>query len=361
MAFITQTTAPTSRKIKVLIVDDSVTIRRLLRLVLSSDPEIIVVGEAENPLEARELIKQTDPDVVTLDVEMPKMDGLEFLRRLMRLRPTPVIMISTLTHKGSEFAVQALSLGAIDVFGKPQGPDPKSWQSIVPMVKSASQARVGRACKPSDAFEPKSYGQWNGNLIAIGASTGGVDALETVLQVFPADCPPVLIVQHMPALFLESLVTRLDGKLQPHVCLGTDGARLAPGTITFAQGGETHLECAADGNSLRVQSGEKVSGHRPSVDVLMQSLVPHAGKVVGCILTGMGRDGALGLKALHSAGGRTIAQDETTSVVYGMPRAAAEEKAVDQVLPIAKIGQALLDEASKSTRVARRTLQGRTG
>lgn len=335
----------TSRKIKVLIVDDSLTIRRLLRLVLASDPAITVVGEAENPIEAREKIKQTDPDVLTLDVEMPRMDGLEFLSRLMRLRPMPVVMISTLTHKGSEFAINALALGAIEVFGKPAGPDPNAWQAIIPLVKTAARARVGRAEQASSLPEPRPTGRKPKRAIAIGASTGGVDAIETLLAQFPADCPPTLIVQHMPALFLESLVKRLNQKFAPDVALATHGEQLVQGTVYFAPGGANHLRVCSDGVTLSVESGEKVSGHRPSVDVLFTSLVENAPNFVACILTGMGKDGAKGMTAFRKAGGETFAQDEASSVVFGMPKAAIEAGAVSRVVPLKGMADVVLKAA----------------
>jgi two-component system chemotaxis response regulator CheB len=335
------------RPIRVLIIDDSVTIRRLLRLVLSADPAIKVVGDAENPLEARELIKQTDPDVLTLDVEMPKMDGLEFLKRLMRLRPMPVVMISTLTHKGSEAAVTALALGAVDVFGKPYGPDVSEWQSIIPLVKTAARAQVGRTiCKGNDPA-PVGHGTWSGKIIAIGASTGGVDALEKVLRRFPADCPPTLIVQHMPELFLESLATRLNMKYAPVIQLARHGVALTQGTVLIAPGGENHLQVGAAALQTELVEGAKVSGHRPSVDVLFRSLVPRGKAVVAALLTGMGRDGAEGLGALRATGATTFAQDEASCVVYGMPRAAVEADAAEHILSLQKIGDALLAEAAR--------------
>lgn len=341
-------TAPVSQApIKVLIIDDSVTIRRLLRLVLSADRGIKVVGEAENPLEARELIKQTDPDVLTLDVEMPKMDGLEFLKRLMRLRPMPVVMISTLTHKGSEAAVKALALGAVDVFGKPHGPDVSEWQSIIPLVKMAARAHVGRTVSKANEPAPVGHGAWSGKIIAVGASTGGVDALETMLRRFPADCPPTVIVQHMPELFLDSLASRLNTKYAPVIQLARHGVALTPGTVWIAPGGENHLHVGAGTLQAELVRDVKVSGHRPSVDVLFRSLVPRATAVVAALLTGMGRDGAEGLGALRAQGATTFAQDEASCVVYGMPRAAVEAGAAQHVMSLQKIGDALLAEAAR--------------
>lgn len=332
---------------RVLVVDDSVTIRRLLRLVLASDPTITVVGEAADAFEARELIKQTDPDVITLDVEMPKMDGIEFLKRLMRLRPMPVVMISTLTHKGSDCALKALSLGAVEVFGKPTGSEPEEWRKILPLVKAAARAQVTgpRVAAPTQA--PQNHGPWSGRILAIGASTGGVDALETLMSRFPEDCPPTMIVQHMPELFLASLASRLDQKYAPRVMLGTQGVTLRQGQVYLAAGGESHMVLAPDGNSLAVQVGERISGHRPSVDALFSSAVPHGAKIVASLLTGMGRDGAEGLLKLRDAGAHTIAQNEATSVVYGMPRAAVEMNAATEVLPLTSIADAMLAHAAK--------------
>lgn len=350
-------TAPTGRPpIKVLIIDDSVTIRRLLRLVLSADPAIEVVGDAENPLEARELIKQTDPDVLTLDVEMPKMDGLEFLKRLMRLRPMPVVMISTLTHKGSEAAVTALALGAVDVFGKPHGPDVSEWQSIIPLVKTAARAQVGRSLSKADDQAPLKHGSWSGKIIAVGASTGGVDALETMLRRFPADCPPTVIVQHMPELFLDSLASRLNMKYAPTIQLARHGVALTPGTVWIAPGGDNHLHVGAATLQAELVEGAKISGHRPSVDILFRSLVPRGAAVVAALLTGMGRDGADGLGALRAQGATTFAQDEASCVVYGMPRAAVEVGAAEHVVSLQKMGDALLAEAARPM-VPRATLR----
>ena len=337
--------SPNSR-IKVLIIDDSATIRRLLNLVLGSDPDICVVGEAENPIEARELIKQTDPDVLTLDVEMPKMDGIEFLRRLMRLRPTPVVMISTLTHKGSEVALTALQLGAVDVFGKPRRAEISEWQGLVSMVKTAARARVGQKAAVNPTLAPARHGAWTGKIVAIGASTGGVDALETVLSRFPADCPPTVIVQHMPELFLTSLATRLDAKYAPKIKLAENGAPLRPGAVLIAPGGDHHLNVGHGHLSAELVASDKVAGHRPSVDVLFGSLVPRADNVVATLLTGMGRDGADGMKCLRSRGAMTIAQNEATCVVYGMPRAAIEAGAADKILPLTEIGDAILAHAA---------------
>ena len=332
--------------IKVLIIDDSATIRRLLNLVLGSDPDICVVGEAENPIEARDLIKQTDPDVLTLDVEMPKMDGIEFLRRLMRLRPTPVVMISTLTHKGSEAALTALQLGAVDVFGKPRRAEISEWQGLVSMVKTAARARVSQNAAVNPNLAPARHGAWTGKIVAIGASTGGVDALETVLSRFPTDCPPTVIVQHMPELFLTSLATRLDAKYAPKIKLAENGAPLRPGAVLIAPGGDHHLNVGHSHLSAELVDSDKVAGHRPSVDVLFGSLVPRADNVVATLLTGMGRDGADGMKCLRSRGAMTIAQNEATCVVYGMPRAAIELDAADKILPLIEIGDAILAHAA---------------
>ena len=340
--------------IKVLIIDDSPTIRRLLKLVLAADPDIRVVGEAENPLEARELIKQADPDVLTLDVEMPKMDGLEFLRRLMRLRPMPVVMISTLTHKGSEAAFTALELGAVDVFGKPQRAEISDWQGLVGMIKAAACARVGQNSSVVPRNPPARHGTWRGKIVAIGASTGGVDALENVLSRFPADCPPTMIVQHMPELFLASLATRLNAKYAPLIQLAEHGTSLLPGHVMIAPGGKNHLCVGQKHLNAELLETPKVSGHRPSVDVLFQSLVPRGCETIAVLLTGMGRDGADGLKQLRDKGAVTIAQDKDSCVVYGMPRAAIEADAAELVLPLNAIGDAILTQAAmpNSPRIA---------
>ena len=334
--------------IRVVIIDDTATIRRILNHVLSKDPLIRVVGTASDPLEARELIKKTNPDVVTLDVEMPNMNGLEFLRRLMRLRPIPVVMVSTVTNRGSEIALKALELGAVDVFGKPQRAKIDDWLGLVEIVKGAAQAQLSCKSSGNSHFHYPNYAGWNGKIVAIGASTGGVNALETILQKFPKDCPPTMIVQHMSELFLNSFVSRVDAKYKPKIQIAESGVSLTTGQVLIAPGGHHHLSIGKNQQNVELVKANKVSGHRPSVDVLFESLFPHANGVVAVLLTGMGRDGATGLKGLRDRGACTIAQDEASSVVYGMPRAAIEEKAVEKILPLNEIAQAILEKTFKS-------------
>jgi two-component system chemotaxis response regulator CheB len=336
-------------KARVLVVDDSATMRSLVSAVLRSDPEIEVVGSAGDPLEAREAIKSLNPDVVTLDIEMPNMNGLAFLEKIMRLRPMPVIMISTMTQHGAEASVQALELGAFDCVGKPTaGLSPaEAFRELPAKVKAAWRANVqphvARSSAPtrgSDKFRP------NGNLVAIGSSTGGVEALLTVISGMPRNCPPTVITQHMPPTFTRSFAARLNQFCAAEVSEATDGAVLEPGRVYLAPGGATHLEVAASASGAmrcRLREGDLANGHRPSVDVLFASVAKCAGShAVGVILTGMGRDGATGLKTMRERGAATIGQDQATSVIYGMPRVAFEIGAVERQMPLNAIGEHIL-------------------
>jgi len=313
-------------RIKVLVVDDSSTMRQLVTRAIESDPGIQVVGAAKSALEARDLIKQLNPDVMTLDVEMPEMDGLSFLERVMRLRPMPVVMVSTLTAKGTETAISALALGAVDCVVKPTAGNPRSFDELAAKVKIASMARRRQ---PEAAEQGPGFSgpyRRDGKRGAIGASTGGVEALIAVLSKFPENCPPTLITQHMPPVFTRNLATRLDRMCAPSVVEATHGAPLRPGVIYIAPGGDQHLEVTGrSALACSLKPGSLVNGHCPSVDRLFASVARAAGpRAVGVILTGMGRDGAQGLLEMRQAGARTIAQDEASSVVYGMPKAAVE-------------------------------------
>jgi len=337
--------------IRVLVVDDSPTMRALIARQLSTESDIQVIGEAGDPLEARTAIKALNPDVVTLDIEMPNMNGLEFLARLMRLRPTPVIMVSTLTQRGAEATLEALELGAVDCIGKPAGGQSGEFNSLAEKIRIAAKAKVRERVEAAPVSRPESY-SFGAEVIAIGASTGGVEALMTVLRNFPANCPPTVITQHMPANFTSSFAARLDRSSAPSVQEAFDGARLEPGKVYLAPGGLSHLKVMRTGERLicRLEQGEPTSGHRPSVDVLFGSVAAARPRLaIGAILTGMGRDGAAGLLTMRQAGAMTIGQDEATSVVYGMPRVAAELGAVQQQLPIERIGPALLRAASKTS------------
>lgn len=338
-------------QIRVLVVDDSATMRSLISVALRRDPQIEVVGQAGDPIEARAAIKALDPDVVTLDIEMPNMNGLEFLEKIMRLRPTPVIMVSTLTMAGADATLQALELGAVDCVAKPTGvaSGPEAFSDLIEKVKIAARSSVRPRTEAPTADRRVGY-RAGGDIVAIGSSTGGVEALLTILSGFPDTCPPTVITQHMPATFTKSFAARLDRASGAAVSEAYDGAPLETGRIYLAPGGETHLEVVrAGGLRCRLRAGDHISGHRPSVDALFNSVAIAAkGAAVGVILTGMGRDGAQGLKAMRQAGARTLGQNESTCVVYGMPRAAFELGAVDRQLPLAAVGPAILDLCSQA-------------
>lgn len=350
------------RPVRVLIVDDSPTMCMMIERVLRADPDIEVLGSVHDAFEARAAIKQLSPDVVTLDVEMPRMSGLEFLEKIMTLRPMPVIMVSTLTQKGGATAIKALTRGAFDCVAKPSGGDLSQAFSTLPdIVKAAGASGFGdkmRRQRAAAAAAPvaapgASLGvfQPGNTVLAIGASTGGVDAIVNVLSRFPANCPPTVITQHMPPGFTASFASRLDGKCQPKVMEAYDGAPLKPGHIYIAPGGDSHLEVAGRA-ALRCQlrPGPDVSGHRPSVDVLFSSVARLGARGVGVLLTGMGSDGAAGLKKIRDAGGRTIGQDEASSIVYGMPRIGFEMGAVEQQVPLRRVADVVLELCSADRR-----------
>jgi two-component system, chemotaxis family, protein-glutamate methylesterase/glutaminase len=339
------------KPIRVLIVDDSPTMRSLVRATLSQDPQIEVCGEAEDPLVAREAIKALNPDVLTLDVEMPHMSGLEFLEKIMRLRPMPVIMVSTLTQQGAEITIEALEIGAFDCVGKPiHGGSADGFRDLPAKVKAAALSRVRtRADRAQPSRAPNFSG--NGKIIAFGSSTGGVEALVSILENFPANCPPTVITQHMPATFTTSFAARLNKLCAPTVTEASEGAVLAPGKIYLAPGGERHLEITGSSTlRCRLRAGDPVSGHRPSVDVLFRSVAQAASDAVGVLLTGMGRDGAAGLLEMRNAGARTIGQDESSCVVYGMPKAAFDIGAVERQMHLHRIPAAILNLCSSDAR-----------
>ncbi|HWA89415.1 MAG TPA: chemotaxis response regulator protein-glutamate methylesterase [Rhizomicrobium sp.] len=342
------------KPVRVLIVDDSATIRHLLTEILSRDPEIQVVGAAPEPAVARQMIKDMAPDVVTLDVEMPNMNGLEFLEKIMRLRPMPVVMVSTLTEAGAEVTLDALALGAVDFYAKPTrnvGPAlDAAARELAEKVKTAATARLRPLDRKRAVALPPSRMQFQKKLVAIGSSTGGVEALLEVLSHFPDNCPPTVITQHMPAGFTTSFARRLDRFCKPSVVEASDGEALDFGKVVLAPGAVSHLEVAGRGTwRCRLIADAPTGGHRPSVDRLFHSVARMAGDdAIGVILTGMGRDGASGLLAMRQAGAATIGQDETTSIVYGMPRAAFEIGAVGRQLPLDKIGDEILKQAQMS-------------
>jgi len=338
-----------ARAIRVVIVDDSALMREMLKDMLGRETGIEVVGVARDPIEAREVIKSSNPDVITLDVEMPRMDGLSFLEKIMTLRPTPVIMISSLTREGSDAAIRALELGAIDCLAKPGGSDGLGFEEtareLIAKIRVAATARLSmrRPHAVTTLPTPRRAGA-GGRLIAIGASTGGVERIRDILAVMPADCPPIVIAQHMGPSYVPSFAARLDRISAPSVQVATHGARLAQGVVHIAPG-DRHLAIARDvtGFLCHIQDTPPVSGHRPSVDVLFGSVAKSAGaNAVGVILSGMGRDGATGMKAMRDAGAHTIGEQESSCVVYGMPRMAFEAGGVAVELPLNQIPAEML-------------------
>lgn len=332
---------------RVLVVDDTRTIRAMIRTLLMNDPRVHVVGEAGDPYEARDLMKSLEPDVLTLDVEMPRMNGLVFLEKLMRLRPTPVVMVSTRTVEQSDEAVRALALGAFDCIDlkRLRNRDPR-LPDLADTLVAASRAKVGGRFARQTSDRPTrtraSDFEWNGKYVFIGSSTGGVDALLTIVGELPRNCAPVVIAQHMPSHFLKSFATRLDTHAAPKVSIAEDGQLLQPGQVLLAPGGDHHVEVAgtaAPRIRLRPKSGDEL--YVPSVAVLFASALPFAAKSVAVMLTGMGRDGAEEMRALFDAGAHTIAQSANTCVVDGMPRAARELGGVTEEVDLQDIASRL--------------------
>ncbi len=334
---------------KVLIVDDSSLIRQILTEILGQDRSIEVVGTAPDPYLAWEKIRVLEPDVLTLDVEMPRMDGLTFLDRLMRVRPTPVVMVSSVTEKGCQTTLRALELGAVDFVTKPKIDVSNGTfelaDEIVEKVKAAARAKPrvrGRSNAPAPVLPARIGGAMADSankVICIGASTGGTEALYDVLTAMPADAPGIVIVQHMPAGFTRSFAARLDSACQIRVKEAQSGDRILPGNALLAPGGQ-HMEVARSGANfvVRVTDGEPVNRHRPSVDVLFHSAARRLGSnAIGVLLTGMGNDGARGMLAMRQAGAHTIAEDESTCVVFGMPKEAIAMGGVNEVLPLHKV------------------------
>ncbi|MCK6423598.1 MAG: chemotaxis response regulator protein-glutamate methylesterase [Burkholderiaceae bacterium] len=359
-------------KTRVVVVDDSALVRSLLAEIIDRQSDMQCVGTAADPLVAREMIRNLDPDVITLDVEMPRMDGIDFLSRLMRLRPMPVVMVSTLTERGAEVTLKALELGAVDFVAKPRigvaDGMRRLAQEITDKVRIAAQARVRRlaaappapagagspaavprpgatvpAAGPGEASAP--LGRLSTEkLIFIGASTGGTEATREVLAGLPADAPGVLITQHMPPGFTRSYAARLNGLCRIAVKEASDGERVLPGHAYIAPGG-MHLSVERSGANYiaRVRDGEPVNRHKPSVEVLFQSAARVAGRnAIGLMLTGMGGDGAQAMRAMRDAGAYNVAQDEASCVVFGMPREAIAAGAVHEVLPLKRIAEHLM-------------------
>ena len=333
-------------RVRVLVVDDSATMRSVIGEMLGQDPAIEVVGAAADATEARRLIKELDPDVVTLDIEMPGMNGLDFLDKIMALRPMPVVIVSSATERGAAATLRALEAGAFDCFPKPTSFAALARDNGLADIVRAAARFTGRP-GTSPHRRPAAAGVEGARLIAIGASTGGVDALLTMIGDFPKDCPPTVIVQHMPAQFTTSFADRLSRFCPPHVEEASTGTILKRGHVYLAPGGSRHMEVVgAAAPRIRLYEGDTVSGHRPSVDVLFRSVARLKLPAIGVMLTGMGADGAAGLKAMRDAGARTIGQDEATSVVYGMPQVAFQMGGVERQLPLPRIAAAALEMAA---------------
>ena len=336
---------------KVLIVDDSSLMRQLLTEILGSDPELEVIGTAGDPFIAREKIKALSPDVLTLDIEMPRMDGLTFLEKLMRGHPMPVVMISSLTERGAETTLRALSLGAVDFVSKPKldvaSGTIEQTSEIIAKVKAAARVKVRGVTTPVTGPVELAAGchfSATHKVVAVGSSTGGTEALKDLLSPLPADFPGLVMVQHMPEAFTRPFSERLNSLCRIRVQEAKDGDRILPGHALLAPGGH-QMEVVRHGMAyaVRVYRGERVNRHLPSVDVLFSSCAKQLGKnAVGVLLTGMGADGAKGMLEMREAHAFTIAQDEATCVVFGMPREAILLGAVDQVLPLGRIPAALV-------------------
>lgn len=348
-------------KTKVVVVDDSALVRSILTEIINRQPDMECIGAAADPLVAREMIRNLNPDVITLDVEMPKMDGLDFLSRLMRLRPMPVVMVSTLTERGAEVTLKALELGAVDFVAKPKIGVADGIralaQDITDKVRIAAKAHIRRAPAPAPAgaggaaapakpVTVASIGRLSTEkIIFIGASTGGTEATKDVLVNLPADCPAVVITQHMPPGFTKSYAARLDGLCKIRVKEAQDGERILPGHGYIAPGG-MHLSVERSGANYiaRVQDGEPVNRHKPSVEVLFHSAARVVGpNALGIMLTGMGADGAKAMKVMKDAGSYNLVQDEASCVVFGMPREAIAAGAADEVLPLSQIAPRLIE------------------
>ena len=356
-----------SKKIKVLVVDDSALIRQLLSKILNSDPMIEVVGTAIDPIYARDKIKSLKPDVLTLDIEMPRMDGITFLKNLMRLHPMPVVMISTFTQAGADITLDALELGAVDFFPKPKADVVDLLNNysrdIIEKVKMAATARV-RSIQDNPEIAAKRINDYTKNktftrnlsslktsnkIIALGSSTGGTEAIKEVLLKMPPNAPGMVISQHIPATFSASFAKRMNDNCAMHVHHATDGQQILAGNVYIAPGTH-HLLVEKSGTNYvcRLDNGPSVNRHKPSVEVMFRSVIKSVGSnAIGVMLTGMGADGAQAMKEMHDMGAATIAQDENSSVVWGMPGSAVKLGAVDFVLPLGKITEKIVQLCSK--------------
>ncbi|MFO1261604.1 MAG: chemotaxis response regulator protein-glutamate methylesterase [Sphingomonadaceae bacterium] len=339
-------TIPVGQRTRVLIVDDSAAMRAILKKILQADPRIDVVGTAADAEIARRMLKELNPDVLLLDVEMPGTDGITFLQKIMRLKPMPVVMCSSLTAKGTDTTIEAMRLGAVECIGKPAGGADallREAKTLREAVKAAARSTMRpishdlpRAAAPTGGCDPEL-------VIAIGASTGGVEALFSLLSALPPDIPPTLVVQHMPGLFTSGFAARLDRTCPMRVTEARDGEKLMPGTVYIAPGSDAHMELYGGRHGhIRLRATAAVSGHRPSADVLFRSCASLGKKAVGVIMTGMGKDGAQGLHAMHKAGALTLGQDENSCVIYGMPRAAKLLGAITREVSLDALPKALL-------------------
>jgi two-component system chemotaxis response regulator CheB len=368
-------------KTRVIVVDDSALVRSLLTEIINRQPDMVCIGAASDPLVAREMIRNLNPDVITLDVEMPRMDGLDFLSRLMRLRPMPVVMVSTLTERGADVTLKALELGAVDFVAKPKIGVSDGLRllgaEITEKIRIASKARVHRLATPSAAAGAGAAGAAGPagsagpaaaapassallgrlsteKIIFIGASTGGTEATREVLMQLPADAPAVMITQHMPPGFTKSYAARLNGLTRIRVSEAVDGERVLPGHAYIAPGG-LHLAVERSGANYvaRVRDGDPVNRHKPSVEVLFESAARVVGRnALGVMLTGMGADGAKAMRAMRDAGSFNICQDEASCVVFGMPREAINHGAADEVLPLGQIAPRLIERLRSTVGIA---------
>ena len=346
-------------KTRVVVVDDSALVRSLLSAIIDRQPDMECVGAAADPLVAREMIRALNPDVITLDVEMPRMDGIDFLARLMRLRPTPVVMVSTLTERGAEVTMRALELGAVDFVAKPKIGVADGLRlladDITDKIRIAAQSQprraapapAARSAEAAAAAPVSAIGRLSTEkILCIGASTGGTEATKEVLVNLPPDCPAIVITQHMPAGFTKSYAARLDGLCRIRVAEARDGERILPGHAYIAPGGLAHLSIERSGANYvaRVIEGEPVNRHRPSVEVLFRSAARVAGpNALGIMLTGMGADGAKAMREMRDAGSYNLVQDEASCVVFGMPREAIAAGAAHEVLPLSQIAPRLIE------------------
>lgn len=341
--------------IKVLIIDDSAMIRKVFSQELAKDPEIIVVGTAPDPVVGRDKIVELRPDVITLDIEMPRMDGLTFLGKLMKHYPLPVVVVSSLAKKGGDVALKAVELGAVEVIAKPGTAYSVGDMSeqLIEKIKAASKVRVFKNPDTIKTYSKEDNANMiasmtvktTNKIVAIGASTGGTDALREVISKFPSNAPPTVVVQHMPANFTKAFADRLNDICQVHVKEATDGEYLSTGKVLIAPGNK-HMEIRRSGVNYYVQllDGPMMFHQRPAVEILFNSVAKYAGKnAIGAILTGMGKDGAQGLLNMRMAGANTIAQDERSCIVFGMPKEAIDIGAAQVIKPLSAVTQTIMD------------------